>query len=524
MNVKHLIDRAVREYPNHMAVVYKDIRRTFRELDRRVNSLARALRSLGLRKGDRVGILLRNCCEFIEIDFALSKTGIVRVPLNARLTGSDHEYMLNDAEAETLIYGEGFREVVKAIRPRLQRVKRFIEVSEGLSREDRSEALDYEALIQANPSDETPQAEIDEEDLHTLFYTSGTTGKPKGAMLTQKSWANVAINLLLDYGPVTESDVILNTQPLSHGAGFFVLPYFVRGATNVLIPEFKPSLVFETIEREKVTVLKLVPSMLYQLLDAPEKTRYNLTSLHSIIYGGSPIAVPRLIEALRFFGQKLVQLYGQAEAPMCISTLSKSDHLLEGSPEVLKRLSSAGKPCVNVEVRVVNEEGKDLRPGEVGEVIVRGYHIMKGYWKLPEATAEVLRDGWVHTGDLGYFDEGGFLFLVDRKRDVIISGAFNIYPKEIEDVIVTHPKVKEAAVIGVPDEKWGEAVKAVVVPKEGVEIDPEEIIEHCRQHLASFKKPKSVDFVKELPRNPYGKVQKTVLREPYWKGLDRRIH
>jgi len=179
---------------------------------------------------------------------------------------------------------------------------------------------------------------------------------------------------------------------------------------------------------------------------------------------------------------------------------------------------------VNVEVRVVDEEGKDLRPGEVGEVIVRGYHIMKGYWKLPEATAEVLRDGWVHTGDLGYFDEGGFLFLVDRKRDVIISGAFNIYPKEIEDVIVTHPKVKEVAVIGVPDEKWGEAVKAVVVPKEGVEIDEEEIIEHCRQHLASFKKPKSVDFVKELPRNPYGKVQKTLLRESYWKGLDRRIH
>ena len=523
MNVKYLIDRAVREYPNKTAVVYKDVRRTFRELDSRVNALANGLLTLGIKGGDRVGMLLRNCCEFIEIDLALSKTGIVRVPLNARLTGNDHEYMLNDSEADTLIFGEGFTEVVQTIRPNLKSVRRFIRVSEGLSKANVLEALDYEGLIEKNSLEE-PFSEIEEGDLHTLFYTSGTTGKPKGAMLTQKSWANVAINLILDYGPVSEEDVILNTQPLSHGAGFFVLPYFIRGATNVLIPEFKPAILFETIEREKVTVLKLVPSMLYQLIDAPEKTRYDLSSLHSIIYGGSPIAVPRLIEAIQFFGKKLVQLYGQAEAPMCISTLAKRDHIVEGAEEAVKRLSSAGKPCVNVEVRIVDENGKDLNPGEVGEVIVRGYHLMEGYWKLPEATAEVLREGWVYTGDLGYFDPEGFIFLIDRKRDVIISGAFNIYPKEIEDVIVTHPKVKEVAVIGVPDEKWGEAVKAVIVSKEGVEVKEEEIIDHCRHHLAGFKKPKTVDFVKELPRNPYGKIQKTVLREPYWKGFDRRIH
>jgi acyl-CoA synthetase (AMP-forming)/AMP-acid ligase II len=303
-----------------------------------------------------------------------------------------------------------------------------------------------------------------------------------------------------------------------------VLPYFIKGATNVLIPEFKPSVVFETIEREKVTVLKLVPSMLYQLIEAPEKSQYDLSSLHSVIYGGSPIAAPRLVEAIHFFGKKLIQLYGQAEAPMCISTLSKKDHLIEGSEDVVKRLSSAGKPCLNVEVRIVDENGKDLQPGEVGEVIVRGYHIMKGYWNLPDATAEVLRDGWVHTGDLGYFDSEGYIFLVDRKRDVIISGAFNIYPKEIEDVIVTHPKVKEVAVIGVPDEKWGEAVKAVVVPKKGVEVTEQEIIDYCRDHMASFKKPKTVDVIEKLPRNPYGKILKTVLREPYWMGFDRRIH
>jgi acyl-CoA synthetase (AMP-forming)/AMP-acid ligase II len=209
---------------------------------------------------------------------------------------------------------------------------------------------------------------------------------------------------------------------------------------------------------------------------------------------------------------------------MCISTLSKRDHLVEGPDEVVKRLSSAGKPCTHVEVRIVDENGKEVQTGEVGEVIVRGYHIMKGYWNLPEATAEVLRDGWVYTGDLGYFDSKGYIFLVDRKRDVIISGAFNIYPKEIEDVIVTHPKVKEVAVIGVPDEKWGEAVKAVVVPNKGAQVTEQEIIDYCRDHMASFKKPKTVDVVEDLPRNPYGKILKTVLREPFWKGFDRRIH
>lgn len=523
MNVKYLINRAVNEYPDDLAVVYKSTRRSFSDLNTRVNCLANSLLKLGLKKGDRVGMLLRNCSEFIEIDFALSKTGIVRVPLNARLTSNDHEYMLSDSMSNTLIFGEEFTETVREIRPNLRTIKVFIRVSEGLSKENATDAFDYEDLITNSQTDE-PFGEVEEEDLHTLFYTSGTTGKPKGAMLTQKSWANVAINLILDYGPISKEDVILNLQPLSHGAGFFVLPFFVKGATNVLVPEFKAPLIFETIEREKVSVLKLVPTMLYQLVESPDKSRYDLSSLHSIIYGGSPIAVPRLIEAVQFFGKKLVQLYGQAEAPMCISTLSKRDHIIEGSQEVIKRLSSAGKPCVNVEVRVVDERGKDVKVGEVGEVIVKGYHVMKGYWNLPEATAEVLKEGWVYTGDLGYLDAKGYLFLIDRKRDVIISGAFNIYPKEIEDVIGTHPKVKEVSVISVPDEKWGEAVKAIVVPKEGTEILEREIIDYCRDHMASFKKPKSVDFVKDLPRNPYGKVQKTVLREPYWEGFDRRIH
>ena len=523
MDVKTLIVRAAREYPDNPALVYKTTRMTFRELNQTSNRLAHGILALGIRKGDRVGMFLHNHCEFIEIDFALSKAGIVRVPLNIRLAPQDHEYMLNDSGANTLMYDESFTETVEKLKPALKTVQHFIRVSDGSPGQSMPSTIAFEDLLN-NQSVDEPSVEIGEQDLHTLFYTSGTTGKPKGAMLTQKSWANVAINLVLDYGPITQRDVILNTQPLSHGAGFFVLPFFIRGAVNVLIPEVKPSIVFETIQREKVTVLKLVPTVLYLLTESPEKTQYDLSSLHSIIYGGAPSAAPRLKDAIRFFGQKIVQLYGQAEAPMCISVLSKEDHHIDGPEEAVKRLSSAGKPCLNVDVRVVDENDCEVPPGQVGEVAVRGYHIMKGYWNLPEATVETMRNGWIHTGDMGYFDDQGFLFLVDRKRDVIISGAFNIYPKEIEDVIASHPKVKEAAVIGVPDEKWGEAVKAVVVPKAGEAVTEQEIIDHCRDRMAGFKKPKSVDVVDELPRNPYGKVLKTALRERYWKGYDRRIH
>lgn len=523
MNVEYLINRGMREFPDRMAIVYEDTRRSFIEIKDRVNRLANGLMELGFKKGDRIGMLLNNCCEFIEIDFALSKTGIVRVPLNARLHPSDHEYLLNDSGSRALFFGQEFTEMVISMMPNLKTVKEFISVPRGTGEESELSPFYYEDLIRDNSPDE-PTSQIEEDDLHTLFYTSGTTGRPKGVMLTQRSWATVAVNLALDYGPVTEDDAILNLQPLSHGAGFFVLPFFMKGATNVLIPKFRPSLVFETIQREKVTVLKLVPTMLNQLVESPEKFNYELSSLRSVIYGGSPIAVPRLIEALNFFGNKLVQLYGQAEVPMCISTLAKGDHKTQGTKEELERLKSAGKPCTNVEVSIVDEEGKDTKEGEVGEVIVRGAHMMKGYWNLPEATKETLKGGWNHTGDMAYADAKGFIYLVDRKTDVIISGAFNIYPKEVEDVIVSHPTVKEVAIIGIPDEKWGEAVKAFVVPVEGAMITEQEIIDYCKERMASMKKPKSVDFLSELPRNPYGKIQKTVLREPYWKGHERRVH
>jgi acyl-CoA synthetase (AMP-forming)/AMP-acid ligase II len=519
---RYLINTAVREYPDRVALIHAGARLTFKELDRSVNRLANALLDLGLRKGERVAILLKNGIEFIETDFALSKTGLVRVALNYRLGVQDHEYVIRDSGAKVLIFGEEFILDIGRLREKIPGVEKFICVAGTGDIALPPDCLSYAQLVTQSAPDD-PGIAVEADDLHQLTYTSGTTGKPKGVMISDGAWCSATINIVLNYGPITDRDVILNLQPLSHGAGYFVMPYFIRGATNILA-DFDPEGVFATVEREGVTVIKLVPVMLYKLTESPARHRYDLSSLKHIIYGGSPIDRRRLQEALGFFGHKLSQLYGQAEVPMCLTTLSRGDHLLEGTDEELKRLESAGKPCLNVEVKVVDEAGQELKAGEKGEVVARGSHIMNGYWKNPEATAKTLRGGWVYTGDIGYMDSKGFLFLVDRKNDVIISGAFNIYPAEVEIVIAAHPGVQESCVIGVPDDRWGEAVKAVVVGKPGFKVSEAELIAHCKSSGLGFRSPKSVDFVDEIPRNPYGKVDKKRLRGPYWSHLGKEVH
>jgi acyl-CoA synthetase (AMP-forming)/AMP-acid ligase II len=522
MNSRYLINTAVREYPDNTALICSDKRLTFRQLDDRVNRLANALLDLGLRSGDRVAILMKNCVEYIDTDFALSKTGLVRVALNYRLGAEDHEYVMKDSGAKALIYNQGFSGDVAAMRGRLHHVEHFICVGDGGPDDLEGGVLRYDELLAASVPDD-PGVETDESGLHQLTYTSGTTGNPKGVMISDKAWCAATINIVLNYGPIGETDVIVNLQQLSHGAGYFVMPYFIKGATNILL-DFDPMKVFETVQAEKVTVVKLVPVMLYNLVDAIAGQQYDLSSLKHIIYGGSPITRPRLVQALEAFGPIFSQLYGQAEVPMCMTTLSRQDHKAEGSLEETKRLESAGKPCTNVEIKIVDEDRKEVGPGEKGEVAARGELIMDGYWNMPDTTGEVLRDGWVYTGDMGYMDSRGFVFLVDRKKDIIISGGFNIYPAEVEKVIVTHPGVKEVSVIGVPDDKWGEAVKAVVVLKSGASATGEEIIAFCKQNGLGFRSPKSVDFKNGIPRNPYGKVDKKRLREPYWEGMGKQIN
>jgi acyl-CoA synthetase (AMP-forming)/AMP-acid ligase II len=344
-------------------------------------------------------------------------------------------------------------------------------------------------------------------------------------MLTHHVLMMMTMNFYADMSPLGSEDVILHAAPLSHGSGLYGIPNVAKGAANVILhtKSFEPKAVFETIQRRRVTNMFVAPAMIKRLVSSPEIGRYDLSSIRCINYGGAPIYEEDLKEAVRKMGLVFVQLFGQAESPMTITYLRKEEHLLEGTEEQMKRLTSAGIPRTDVEVKIFDPKDRELPPGEMGEIVVRGEVVMKGYWRNPEATAETMRGGWLHTGDLGIMDERGYVYILDRAKDMIISGGENIYSREIEDIIIKHPSVYEVAVIGVPDEKWGEAVKAIVSLREGKKATEEEIIIFCKEHLASYKKPKSVEFIDAIPKNPYGKVLKRELREKYWTGESRRV-
>jgi acyl-CoA synthetase (AMP-forming)/AMP-acid ligase II len=335
----------------------------------------------------------------------------------------------------------------------------------------------------------------------------------------------MTMNFFADMTPLGREDVILHAAPLSHGSGLYSIPNVAKGAANIILKSksFDPKVVFETIQGRKVTNMFMAPAMIKRLITSPEIDKYDLSSLKCVHYGGAPIYVEDLKAAVKKLGQVFVQLFGQAESPMTISYLRKEEHLLDGSEEQMKRLTSAGIPRTDVEVKIFDEKDRELPPGKMGEIVVRGEVVMRGYWRNPQATSDTLRGGWLHTGDLGVMDERSYIYLLDRAKDMIISGGENIYSREIEDVILMHPAVHEVAVIGVPDETWGEAIKAIVALKEGQKATEEEIISFCKRHLASYKKPKSIEFVDAIPKNPYGKVLKRELREKYWVGEARRV-
>lgn len=522
MNLSTLIAKGAKYYGDKTAVVFGEKRFSFREVNERVNRLAHGLLKIGVKKGDRVASLNRNCHQHIEIVFARFKVGTVDIPLNPRLSPEDIAWQINDSQANTIFVAPELLDKLRSILPSCKGIKHVIALSGASGSE-----VDYEELAASGNPQEPPAVDTDiyGDDVGAIMYTAGTTGKAKGIVHPRRSIWTVARNLMLDMIPdLSSQDVFLCLQPLYHAVGWFILPCWIRGTTHVIVPEFHSEIALDAMERERVTVLKTVPTVLVRLVAHPDIRKRDLRSVRTIIYGASPMPIEPLKQAIQIFGPVFIQNYGQTEAPMTISILQKEDHVIEGEPEKTARLTSVGRPYTMLEVRVVDDDGKDVAVGEMGEVIVRGDHMMKEYWQLPQETAETIKGGWLYTRDMAKLDKDGYIFLVDRKSEMIISGGLNIYPNEVEQILYQHPAILEAAVFGVPDKDWGEAVKAVVALKPGMAATQEEIIEFCKANLASYKKPKSIDFMANLPKSPEGKVLRRTLREPYWKGYEKRIH
>ncbi|KAF0119810.1 MAG: acyl-CoA synthetase (AMP-forming)/AMP-acid ligase II [bacterium] len=513
-----ILRRNAKLFPDKTAVIFKDKRCSYRELNDRVKRLANGLKAKGIEKGDKVGLLEHPCPQYIELYIAIPKIGAVLTPLNCRLAGRELEFIINDAEVKMLIMGEEFVDIVRSIRSNLKTVDSFFCLGKSMS-----DMGAYEDMIEKYSTD-APHVDIEDEDVAVQMYTSGTTGRPKGVLLTHKNLILMYMSRIIDL-KLDQNDVFLSSLPFFHTAAEYALITLYIGGALVIHSSFDPGRFLEAIEKERVTVTGGVPAMVNFLLQHMEKhpRDYDFSSLRIFAYGAAPMPVTLARRTIETFKCDIYQSYGITEASPGVTLLRPEDHVLDGSDEKARRLASCGKEIFNVEVRVVDGEGVDVRHGEVGEIIVRSDSVMKGYWKLPKETAETIRDGWLHTGDMGTVDEKGYIFIVDRRKDMIISGGENIYPREVEEVLYTHTAILEAAVIGIPDEKWGESVKAFVVLKEGKKVSEDEIIDFCKKNMASYKKPKSVEFVDALPRNPVGKVLKKELREKYWKGYGRRV-
>lgn len=519
LNIADFFGRYVQVYRDQPAVVFGPRVQTYAETADRVYRLANGLRALGVRPDTAVAMLADNCPEILEVFFARYILGAVEVTLNTKLTPAEWARQMQETNCAVVV---GTAPLLAALLPHLggSPARPSVVSISG----PQFEATKYEDLL-ASSSATRPDIEVDAsaQRLGRVVYTGGTTGSPKGVMLSRGADLAQVRNILVDLAPDLDAgSVFLGLQPMYHAVRPFFFPCWIRGATHVIVPDFQADTALSTIEVSRVTHVKTVPTVLIRLLAEPGLRRRDLRSLRTIYYGGSPMPVEKLREAIDIFGPIFVQNYGQTESAMTVCLLRKEDHQLNGPGS--KRLGSIGRPYSWVEVRLVDESGNEVAAGAVGELVVRGDHNMMGYLDRPAETADSLRDGWVHTRDIGTADQDGYIYLLDRKVDMIISGGENIYPGEVEQVIYLHPGTFEACVFGVPDAQWGEAVTAAVTLKPGMVVSEGELIEFCKSHLARYKCPKRVVFYESLPKSGTGKILRRELRAPWWEGHERAIH
>ncbi|HWI37697.1 MAG TPA: AMP-binding protein [Burkholderiales bacterium] len=509
----HILQRAVALYPQRLAVVDGAIRLTYKALGERVHRLAAGLLGLGLERGDRLAILDWNSHRYLELYYACAHAGLAFMPVNSRLALRELRYVLKDSDARALAFSEPFL-------PMYEELKGGLPYAIGLALSKAPAGTkDYEALIAAaSPMREPVPTELDE--IMQIYYTSGTTGEPKGVCLTNRNMYAGGLDGVLALS-ATREDSWQHSGPLFHlASSFAVWSMPIVGGAQLTV-HFDAKRAMQSIATEKVTMTSLPGAILGLMADVPGISA-QVSSLRTIIYGGAPTPMGVLKKAGAVL-PGLSHAYGITETAGYVTNLKPIDHIFDGSEDELRRTASAGQATPLIDVRVVDDEGRDLPGGEVGEVICGGPKIMAGYWRKPEATAAVLKNGWYHTGDMGSMDDEGYLTLVDRKKDMIISGGENVYSMEVESVLSLHPAVAEVAVIGIPDDRWGEAVTAIVVPR-GAPPAAEELMNYCRGKIASYKVPKSVVFRSEpLPKTGPGKVAKRVLRDPYWKNTGRKI-
>lgn len=515
---KRLFEKQLRKYADRTALHFDGTAISYRELDRRSSALANEFVDRGVSVGEPVALLLSNSLAYVVIDMALFKAGAARFALNDMLSADEVEYMLTDTQAETVILDDGFTGTFETVRPAVDSLERVYALADGIPG-----ATQYRTLLEEGNRESPPDVPVGPEDKALHAYTGGTTGKPKGLVHTNGGMVQNMYTTMMELN-ITGDDRQLLATPLAHSAGGFLWAGLLAGAEAWLHAGFDTENILQAIEDTSITWTFMVPTMIYRLLDSDYLTELDTSSVETIVYGAAPMTSARLREGLDEFGPAFLQFYGQGECPNFITTLTKEEHRLAIDTENTQRLGSAGQPCLMAEVRIVDPEtGEPVPDGDDGEIAVRAPYTMKEYYERPEATAETLVDGWVHTGDIGRIDEDGYVYLLDRKHDMVVTGGMNVYSTEVEEALADHPGVKEVAVVGTPDEEWGEAVRAIVVPYDDASVTGEALIEFAGTKLANYKKPKSVEFRDGLPRTPYDKIDKVALREPYWEDEDRRI-